>query len=140
MEARLDISVIPINAFPDALVEIDAGGTITAWNAQAEALFKWPRADAIGQNFYLAFASVNHYQLSEHIAHVLLDHPATRPDSPRIEILGRRQDSTEMPLELTFFPTRHGDSNRIGIFVRDISRRKQIEEEAERRLLTLVDQ
>lgn len=140
MEARIDISNLSVDAFPDAFVELDAGGGITAWNRRAESLLRWPAADVVGRNFYECTASPNNPLISEQVARALLGKPCESPESVRLEIQGRRMDSTEVPLELSFFPTRRGDSNTIGIFIRDVSRRKQIEQDAEQRLLTLVDQ
>ena len=140
MAARLDISNLCLDSFPDAFVEFDAGGTITAWNAHAESLFGWPAADAIGKNFYQSIASPNNPLIAAQVTRALLAGPFTASDSRPIEIQGRGREVRDLPLELSFFPTCHGDSNRVGIFVRDISHRKQIEQDAEQRVLALVDQ
>jgi len=140
METRLNISDLPLDAFPDAFIELDAGGVITAWNARAEALFGWPAAQAIGLNFYQSIGSPNNPQFTEQVARVLLDTPPNSTSPARIEVQGQCRDGNQLPLELTFFPTQRGGSNRIGIFARDISLRKHLEQDAQDRLLSLVNQ
>jgi two-component system sensor histidine kinase/response regulator len=140
MDARLDISNLPLDAFPDAFVEMDPGGAITAWSARAEALFGRPGSEAVGLNFYQSIASPNDPLIAQQVARTLLAQPAGAADSSRIEIQARRHDGSELPVELTFFPTRSGSSNRIGLFARDISWRKELERDAQDRLLSLINQ
>src|SRR5271154_2930287 len=140
MDARLDISNLPLDAFPDALVEMEPGGAITAWSARAEALFGWPGSEAVGLNFYQSIASPDDPSIAQQVARTLVPLPAGAADSSRIEIQARRHDGSELPVELTFFPTRSGSSNRIGLFARDISWRKELERDAQDRLLSLINQ
>ena len=140
METRLDISNLPLDALPDAFVELDAGGAITAWSARAGALFGWQAAEAVGLNFYQSIAAPNDPLIAQQVARTLLGQPAGAGDSPRVEIQARRHDGSELPVELTFFPTHNGSSNRIGMFARDISWRKELEHDAQHRLLSLINQ
>jgi PAS domain S-box-containing protein len=113
----------------DAFIGMDAAGVITEWNVQAEQMFGWPRQEAIGR---LLSATIIPAQYRE--AHERgLRHFLATSEGPilntRIEITGCHRDGHEIPIELAISPALvRGGAYTFSAFVRDISRRKRMEE------------
>ena len=136
-------SCIPIDswdAFPDAFIELDANGLITAWSAKAEAMFGWRREERLGQDFCNAMVPESHQRAFQKAARAFFAPEGESPRRPRIETPARTRDGQEVPLELSLFLTRRADSDALGIFARDITHRLEFEQGAEQRLRALIDQ
>jgi two-component system, sensor histidine kinase and response regulator len=126
--------------FPDAFVELDSDGRITAWNLQAETTFGWSNAEAGGHTFSQLVVSGTHCEAYDQALRDFFDSEAKAPRNWRMEIVGLDREAREIPIELTFFPARSGEAIRLGVFARDIRHRKQLEQKAEERLHALIDQ
>ncbi len=116
----------------DALVSIDAGGVITAWNSAAEAIFGWSREEAIGR---IMADTILPPQYRE--AHLKgLQRFLATGEGPvlnqRIEIIALHRDGHEFPVELAVWAVRSGDAFTFNAFVHDITARKRAEEELRR--------
>ncbi len=113
----------------DAVMAIDADGRITHWNAQAEQIFGWPRQEALGQR--LADTIIPPQYRDAHRRG--LAHFQATGEGPllnkRFEITALRRDGQEFPVELAISPMPSGDGITFNAFVRDITTRKQAEEE-----------
>jgi len=113
----------------DAVVVMDAEGAITDWNKQAEEIFGWTRAEALGQRMVDTIIPVQ-YRLPHERG---LRHFFKTGQGPvlnrRIEITALRRDGTEFPVELTITPQRSGEHWTFSSFIRDITARKQAEED-----------
>ena len=124
----------------DAVVTMDAGGLITGWNAQAEAIFGWPAEEAIGRS--LAHTIVPEEYREAHLRG--LEHFRATGEGPvlnkRIEITALGRDGNEFPVELSISPVQSEDSYVFSAFLRDISERKRAEAERERLLADLAAQ
>ncbi len=124
----------------DAAITIDAEGRITSWNAQAEAIFGWPRQNAVGR---LLSDTIIPPQYGD--AHRRgLKHFLATGEGPvlnkRIEITALHQDGREFPVELAISPVKSGETFTFSAFVRDITERKRADEalRASERQLSLV--
>jgi PAS domain S-box-containing protein len=122
----------------DAFIGIDSNGVIMDWNAQAEAIFGWPRSEAIGQ-------TVSHLIIPERYrqAHEqgLKRYFATGEGpvlNKRVEITGLHRGGREIPVELMISPIPWDGTCVFGAFVRDLTERKQTEE-SRARLAAIVE-
>lgn len=113
----------------DAVVAMDAGGKIIDWNKQAEETFGWTRPEALGQRMVDTIIPVR-YRLSHErgLEHFLKTGQGAVLNR-RIEITALRRDGAEFPVELTITPLKSGDAWTFSSFIRDITARKQAEED-----------
>jgi PAS domain S-box-containing protein len=118
---------------PDAIVMVDASGTIQMVNVQAERLFGYLRPEMIGQPIEILVperaraAHVAHRQAYHEVAH-------TRPMGAGLDLYGRRRDGTEFPVEISLSPFQTDEGTLIISAIRDITDRRRAEEERHRLL------
>jgi PAS domain S-box-containing protein len=112
----------------DAVVTINTDSTLTGWNTQAEAIFGWSRQEALGQSIDIILPP--QYREAHHRG---LKYFLATGEGPvlnqRIEISARHRDGHEFPVELAISAVRLGDSFIFSAFIRDITERKQAEEQ-----------
>jgi PAS domain S-box-containing protein len=113
----------------DAVVVMDAEGLIMDWNKQAEETFGWTRPEALSRRMSETIIPAQ-YRLSHERG---LQHFFKTGQGPvlnrRIEITALRRDGTEFPVELTITPLKSGDTWTFSSFIRDITARRQAEED-----------
>jgi PAS domain S-box-containing protein len=116
----------------DAVVTIDAAGRITGWNRTAEAIFGWPRGEALGRpladTILPARFREGHYRRLAGKS----DAFAADATGTRMELQALRRNGEEFPLELsiTRLPpsaSGAGHADAYSGFMRDITRRKAAE-------------
>jgi len=118
----------------DAVVVMDRAGVIRAWNHHAEAIFGWTAEEAVGRDLGElivppALRDAHHRGLArfnaEGVGRVL---------DARLELVGLRRDQSEIPVELSItLVSREGRDVFVG-FLRDVSERRQAEQQLEFRL------
>jgi PAS domain S-box-containing protein len=118
-----------MNASLDAIVTMDAAGRITDWNPQAEQVFGWTAADAVGRP--LADLIIPPELRESHrrgLARFLAtgDGPILRR---RVELEALHRSGRRFPVELTVVPFKLGSEWLFSGFARDISEQKRLEEE-----------
>src|SRR5688572_3070020 len=111
----------------DGIVMIDSRGRITGWNTQAEKMFGWPRAEALGRE--LAELIIPERQRAEHRAGLrrYVETGMARVLNKRIELSALHRDGHEMPVELAISPIGFGDELVFSSFIRDITGRTRAE-------------
>ena len=123
-EARLGAIV---HSALDAHVMMDAAGTITGWNPQAEQVFGWPAAEVLGRP--LAEIIIPPAMRERHWAG--LKKFLATGDGPilnqRVELTAVRKSGHEFPVELTVTPIRVDDEWSFSAFLRDITDRRHAE-------------
>jgi PAS domain S-box-containing protein len=112
----------------DAFITIDAGGIISAWNAQAEAIFGWSRGQAVGRILAETIIPPQHREAHARGLQRFLATGEGPLLNRRIELTALHKDGHEFPAELTISPLRVGEEYSFNAFVHDISDRKQAEE------------
>ncbi|MDQ4144439.1 MAG: PAS domain S-box protein [Actinomycetota bacterium] len=136
-ESRQQASKI-IDAAGDAFVSIDADGVIRGWNAEAQKIFGWSRAEAVGRA--LAETIIPERYREDHRRG--LKRFLATGEGPllnrRLELNALPRDGSEFPVELFMWPTRSGQQWSFNAFLHDISQRRQ-EQEARFRLAAIVE-
>lgn len=111
----------------DGVITLDAAGIVTDWNSQATALFGWTREEAMGK--LLVETIVPDRDREAHLKGIR-EYLKTG-DGPvlnrRIEVIARRKDGREFPVELSVSPARIGEVYMFSAFIRDITDRRRTE-------------
>jgi PAS domain S-box-containing protein len=118
----------------DAIVTMDAAGTITGWNAQAEATFGWSADEAIGRRLSETVIPPEHRTAHERGLERFLSTGEARVLNKRIEVAALHRDGSEFPVELAITPLARGGAYEFSAFLRDISARRRAEAERDRLL------
>ena len=124
---------------PDGLMVADANGVIQLVNAQSEILFGFTREELIGKSVEMLVPEQirgNHPALREGFHR----NPEKRTMGAGRELLGQRKNGSHFPVEigLSPIPGKEGEPVQVAISIRDITERKQAEEEL-RRMNFLAD-
>jgi PAS domain S-box-containing protein len=117
-----------IQSVGEAIISFSADGRILTWNAAAEQIFGYPRAEIVGRTFQQLTPASRTGELEQAIAQVgkgqtLRDVTTTR----------YRKDGTEFPASITYAPIR-GSDDRVLAFsalVRDLGTQRHLEERLE---------
>jgi PAS domain S-box-containing protein len=112
----------------EAFIAMDAKGSITDWNKEAEAIFGWPREEILTQPLYEIIIPPQYREAHRRG----LQHFLATGEGPvlnqRLELDALGRDGNEFPVELTITPVREGDSYIFNAFLHDITERKQAEQ------------
>jgi protein-histidine pros-kinase len=111
---------------PDAVVIIAASGIVILVNAETESMFGYPRTELVGQPVEVL--------LPKRIRKVHAAHrdrygarPVRRPMDSGLELLGRRKDGTEFPVDISLAPVETARGTLVAASVRDVTNRKRLE-------------
>ncbi len=130
-----------LDAAPDGIVLVDEQGAVLMVNRRLEAMFGYDRDELRGHSIDdllpERFRDAHRGHRTQYRAE-----PRTRPMGVGLDLLGRRRDGSEFPVEISLSPlsTEHG--RMVVAMVRDISERVETEQrlrETERELHTLED-
>ena len=115
-----------LEAAPDAMVVVDQGGGIVLLNLQAERQFGYHRDELVGQRVTniipVGFAERLLADGTRTAAEALAQQIGTG-----IELIGRRKDGSEFPIELMLSPLSGAEGILVTAAIRDISVRKAAE-------------
>ncbi|SJM96379.1 DAHL domain-containing protein [Crenothrix polyspora] len=112
----------------EAIVSVNSYKTIVSWNRGATAMFGYTRDNALGMPLV---------QLLPGFTFTDGNSPLN-PNRTALEWVGRRQDGSEFPLELSISSWVRGEDVYVTAIIRDISTRKQLEETARQQELKLI--
>ena len=116
-----------INTALDAVIVMDTQGRIAEWNAQAERIFGWPRAEALSRRLSELIVPPQYRDAHERGLQRYLQTGEGPVLGQRIEIAALRRDGAEFPVELAITPLTLSSGTLFSAFVRDITERKQAE-------------
>ncbi|MBI3662324.1 MAG: PAS domain S-box protein [Acidobacteria bacterium] len=116
-----------VEAAPDAIVGVDAGGRIMLVNHQAEAVFGYSREELLGEAIEILLPEQHR---GAHVGHRTgyVQAPTTRPMGTGISLVARRKDGSTFPVDINLSPTQTKEGLMITSIVRDVSERKRTEQ------------
>jgi PAS domain S-box-containing protein len=115
-----------VNAMADAIVIVDDAGRISMVNTQAEILFGYSTEELLGQPLSLLLPE-RYQEGHQALVARYLDRPRMRPMGSGLELLGRRKDGREIPLEISLGPLALDGRAQVVAAIRDISERREAE-------------
>jgi len=121
-EAEEHTRLIVDNAF-DAIVTLDAEGTIRTWNPSAEVIFGWTHEEAIGRKAADTIILPRYFY---RFKKAFKDYPAEASGNilnKQIEITARHRDGREFPVEISISPAHSGSGYIFISIIRDITER-----------------
>ncbi|HLW77832.1 MAG TPA: PAS domain S-box protein, partial [Bryobacteraceae bacterium] len=107
----------------DAYVELDAEVRITDWNTRSERTYGWSREEIVGKSALTTTPARHHDLLSAMVERFFTGALSHEPVPGR----ALRRDGTEFPIEMCCVRLRREGSERLAIFVRDVTERRQLE-------------
>jgi PAS domain S-box-containing protein len=141
-DAQEERTRLIVDAALDAVITIDEDGLIVDWNAQAEAIFGWPRAEVVGRDVAELVIPADRREHHRRGMKRFLETGESGMLNRRVEVSALRRSGELFPAEIAITPLRTGDHLNFGAFVRDITERKQAEEavsKSEERFRRLVE-
>jgi two-component system sensor histidine kinase/response regulator len=113
-----------LESAPEAMVIVNGHGHIVLLNAQAERLFGYRRQDIVGQATSELIAERLRARHRTHMRDYLRD-AATRPAGSHFELVGRRSDGSEFPVEISLSPLETDEGLLVSAAIRDVTARKR---------------
>ncbi len=117
-----------LESAPDAMIIIDDQGKIAIVNAQAEEMFGYDRQDMLGQPIEMLLPErlhAGHRKYRDEFS----ENPRLRPMGLGIDLLARRQDASEFPVEISLSPVRSRAGSFVSTVIRDVTERKRMQDE-----------
>ena len=117
-----------LESAPDAMIIIDSQGKIAIANAQSEKMFGYDRQEMLGQPVEMLLPE----RLREgHVGYRegFSAEPRLRPMGPGLDLLGKRKDGSEFPVEISLSPVRSAAGHFVSSVIRDVTARRRMEHE-----------
>lgn len=116
-----------IDSALDAVVTINAFGSIVDWNPRAEVIFGWSAAEACGRNLADTIIPLRFRAAHQNGIETFLRTSTGPILGRRIEVIALRRDGAEFPVELAVTALQIDDGFTFTAFIEDISERKRAE-------------
>ncbi|MEP7245905.1 MAG: PAS domain S-box protein [Gammaproteobacteria bacterium] len=119
-----------LESAPDAMIIIDASGSILFVNHQVTALFGYNREQVITRSVDMLLPERFR---ERHVSHRrnYIEAGRTRPMGIGLELFAQRKDGSEFPVEISLSPIRDGETLLVAAAIRDVTDRKRVERELE---------
>ena len=108
---------------------VDGAGSVLEWNRRAETMFGRRRDDVLGRKLTDLVVPEHLRELNPFGLPGVQATTAAELVGATMEMIALRVDGSEFPTELTLWPTTSGQSERYNGFIRDITERKQMQDE-----------
>ena len=120
-----------LEAAPDAVLIVDAGGTIVLVNQQTEKMFGYSRGELLGKPVEMLVPPQHRPAHSVHRGNYNAS-PRVRMMGSGMELFGLRKDGSEFPVEISLSPAESAEGFQVFSVIRDVTGRKRLEEELRR--------
>ncbi len=117
-----------LESAPDAMIIIDDQGKIAIVNAQVEKMFGYGRQELLGREIEALLPDRLREKHVSHRGEYLRD-PRLRPMGEGLDLIAKRKDGSEFPVEISLSPFRTGGRGFVSSVIRDVTERKRMEDE-----------
>ena len=121
----------------DAIIQINEQGLIVYWNKSAERIFGLSETVVLNKSLHLLFAPERYLELYKKAFASFRNSGQGAAIGKTLELEGKKSNGEEFPIELSLSFQINGEWNAVGI-IRDITKRKQAENENKERLKELI--
>ena len=118
-----------VNSVMDAIVAIDATQRIVLFNPAAEHMFGRKASDVVGQSFDVLIPDRIRTQHQGHVSRFSETEPGSRSMSPQLQIMGKRADGEEFPIESTISKSLVDGKIQMTAVLRDVTEHRQAEKD-----------
>jgi len=117
-----------LDTAPDAMIIVDDKGRIEIVNSQTERMFGYGRKELQGKTIEMLLPDRARRQ---HVAHRTdyAQGPSIRPMGGDLNLVARRKDGSEFPVEISLSPVEMGTNTFVSSVIRDVTERKKMEQE-----------
>jgi PAS domain S-box-containing protein len=123
----------------DAIIMMDSNGNISFWNEAAQQIFGYTRKESIGKALHDLLVPERYYEAYQKGLGIFRGTGTGSAIGKTLELWALRKDGTEFPVELSLSSVQlEGEWVSVGI-VRDISERRQAEEDRKNLIADLQD-
>jgi PAS domain S-box-containing protein len=112
---------------PDAIIQVDATGTIVIANRTAETLFGYTREELAEKGVDALVPDAQRRGHAQYRKDFALAGKA-RPMGLGLELLAQRKDGTQFPVEISLSPVKTENGTNVTAVIRDVTERKQNEQ------------
>ena len=137
LKAREEQLQSVLNTAPDGILNIDSEGLIQTFNPAAEAIFGYSAEQMVGQSVDCLLAEPGTGDSCNSLKAPLAERYGW-VSGQRRELAGRRKDGTTFPMEIAVTDMDLNGKSMVTAIVRDITERKEAEEERNR-LLSILE-
>jgi hypothetical protein len=129
-ESRQAVLALFENA-AQGILWVDAEGRVLSFNAMAEKMFGYRRAEVVGKTLELLMPEKHGHAHERHRKEYFED-PRSRPMGQGMELVARRRDGSEFPVEISLSHIGTGGGTLAVAFVNDVSERRRAENERQK--------
>ena len=117
-----------LDSAPDAMIIVDRKGRMAIVNEQAERMFGYGRGELLGRRIEMLLPERLRKEHQDFRKTFVAD-PEVRPMGAGRDLVARRGDGTEFPVEISLSPAVTSSGTFVSSVIRDVTERKRMEQE-----------